>query len=195
MGRPEPVTGECDVEEMDEHFLARVARNGDREAFDELVRRHLSSVYRLCVGLLGGGADAEDAAQETFVRAWQSLRRFDPTRPFGPWVRGIAVKVCQQTLRRRSGEMQRFTPLTGREADDAPEPVPDEAPLADEIMEVLAELDENYRAPLVLFYLHDASVAEVAESLGISQGATRVRLHRGREMLRTMLLERQRDGT
>jgi len=195
MGRSDALAQECDVEAVDERFLARLAHTGDTEAFDELVRRHLSGIYRLCAGMLGGGDDAEDAAQETFVRAWQSLKRYDTSRPFGPWLRGIAVKVCQQGLRRRSGELQRLAPLTGREADDTPDPIPDSSPLAEEVMVALGDLDDNYRVPLVLFYLQDASVAEVAQTLGISPGATRVRLHRGREMLRTTLQDRGSDRT
>ena len=195
MGRPGALAQHSDVEAVDERFLARLAHNGDTEAFDELVRRNLSGIYRLCAGMLGGGDDAEDAAQETFVRAWQSLKRFDTERPFGPWLRGIAVKVCQQGLRKRSADLQRLTPLSGREADDTPDMVEDPSPLADEALEALGDLDDNYRVPLILFYLYDASVAEVAETLGISPGATRVRLHRGREMLREALQEHEGDRT
>ena len=194
MARAEAPVQECDVETGDDRFVAKLARTGDTEAFDELVSRHLPGIYRLCAGMLGGGDDAADAAQETFVRAWSSLKRYDPSRPFGPWLRGVAVKVCQQGLRKRSGELQRLAPLTGREADDTPEMVEDPSPLADDVVEALGELDESYRVPLVLFYLQEASVAEVAETLGISPGATRVRLHRGREMLRTTLQQREGDG-
>lgn len=194
MGRPEALARECDVEAVDERFLARLAHSGDTEAFDELLRRNLPGIYRLCAGMLGGGDDAEDAAQETFVRAWQSLKRYDTDRPFGPWLRGIAVKVCQQGLRRRSGELQRLAPLSGREADDTPEPGDPPSPLADDVVAALDELDDSYRLPLLLFYLHEASVAEVAQTLGISPGATRVRLHRGREMLRHTLQGRNSAG-
>lgn len=193
MARPETLARECDIEAVDERFLARLAHTGDTEAFDELLRRNLPGIYRLCAGMLGGGDDAQDAAQETFVRAWQSLKRYDTERPFGPWLRGIAIKVCQQGLRRRSGELQRFAPLSGREADDTPEEADPSSPLADEVIEALGDLEDSYRLPLILFYLHDASVAEVAQTLGISPGATRVRLHRGREMLRNALQERKED--
>ena len=195
MGRVEPRPIECGIEVLDESLLARMARAGDGEAFDELLERNLSGIYRLCAGMLGGGADAEDAAQESFVRAFESLRRYDPSRPFGPWLRGIAVKVCQQCLRKRSGDLRRTTPLTGREADEVADEVEPDSPLADAALEALSGLDENYRLPLTLFYLGDASVAEVARTLGISPGATRVRLHRGREMLREMLHGQGSDGT
>lgn len=191
MGRTEPPAQGCDLEAQDESFLVLRARTGDTQAFDELLRRNLPGIYRLCAGMLGAGDDAQDATQETFVRAWQNLRRYDPSRPFGPWLRGIAMKVCQQGLRRRSGELQRLTPLSGREAEHLPRPVDPPMPLADEVIAALAELDESYRQPLILFYLHDASVAEVAQTLGISPGATRVRLHRGREMLRDKLQKRR----
>ncbi len=193
MGRSEPTIADCELDAVDERFLARLAHSGDTEAFDELMRRNLPSTYRLCAGMLGVGADAEDATQETFVRTWQSLPRFDTSRPFGPWLRGVAVKVCKQALRKRSGALKRETELTGREADTVAANAEETSDLADEVLEALSQLDDSYRLPLMLFYLEDASVAEVAEALGLSSGATRVRLHRGREMLKAMLEEQGSD--
>ena len=195
MGQTEPRATEGDVAEVDDRFMAGLARSGDTEAFDGLVGRHTSGIYRLCAGMVGTGDDAEDAAQETFVRAWQSLPRYEPDRPFGPWLRGIAVKVCQQTLRKRSGDLKRQTPLTGREADTVAADSGESSPLADEVMNALADLEDSYRLPLILFYLRDGSVAEVAQALGLTPGATRVRLHRGREMLKAALETGESDGT
>ena len=195
MGQTRPRATEGDVAEVEDRFVARLARSGDTEAFDGLVRRHMTGIYRLCAGMLGAGDDAADAAQETFVRAWQSLPRYEPDRPFGPWLRGIAVKVCQQTLRKRSGDLKRQAPLTGREADTAPADSGESSPLADEVMNALADLDDSYRLPLILFYLRDGSVSEVAQALGLTPGATRVRLHRGREMLKAALGTDESDGT
>ena len=186
---------ESDAVKVDDRFLAGLARSGDTAAFDGLVGRHMTGIYRLCAGMLGAGDDAADAAQETFVRAWQSLPRYEPDRPFGPWLRGIAVKVCQQTLRKRSADLKRQRPLTGREADTVPADSGESSPLADEVMNALADLDDSYRLPLILFYLREGSVAEVAEALGLTPGATRVRLHRGREMLKAALETDESDDT
>ena len=85
-------------EEKDER-LAALAAGGDRGAFDALVTRHRQAVYRLCWSATGNAADADDAAQETFVRVYRSLPSYDPARPFGPWLRKIAWN-CGLTVRR-----------------------------------------------------------------------------------------------
>lgn len=177
-----------DSADVTDRRLAILARGGNSEAFDTLIERHHASIFRLCWAMLCDRSDAEDAVQETFVRTYQSLPRYDTERAFAPWLRGVAAKVCLQALRRRSRHVQRQSSLE----DDFREPAAPEPPevsqLATDAVAALAELNETYRLPLTLFYLHEASVAEVAEALGISPGAARVRLHRGREQLKEMLM-------
>ncbi|MFW6437945.1 MAG: RNA polymerase sigma factor [Armatimonadota bacterium] len=172
-----------------DRHLALLAVGGDEDAFDVLIERHLSSIQRLCWSMLCSRSDAEDAAQETFVRAYRCLGRFDTDRAFGPWLRGIATKVCLQMLRKRKRHSGREVSLE-ESFREPPAPEPNEAsPLALEAVHALASLSETYRVPLALFYLEDASVAEVAEALGITEGAARVRLHRGREQIREIILK------
>ncbi|MFW5867513.1 MAG: RNA polymerase sigma factor [Armatimonadota bacterium] len=181
-----PGTAGAGPEVADRH-LALLAVGGDRQAFDLLIERHLSSIQRLCWSMLCGRSDAEDAAQETFIRAYRCLGRFDTQRPFGPWLRGIATKVCLQMLRKRRRHSGREVSLDESYREPAA-PEPHEAsPLAMEAVRALASLSETYRLPLALFYLEDASVAEVADALDISEGAARVRLHRGREQIREIM--------
>ncbi len=168
--------------------LAVRARKGDDSAFDRLIERHQRPVFRLCWSMLGDRSDAEDAAQETFVRAYQSLPSYDAERSFGPWLRGIASNVCLQLLRRRSLRSGRQLSLDASPTDPPAPEDPEPSPLADRAVAALRRLDETYRLPLTLFYLEEASVADVAQALDISPGAVRVRLHRGREKLRRMLL-------
>ncbi len=171
----------------DRHLVA-LACGGSSEAFDLLIERHLPSIQRLCWSMLCDRSDAEDAAQETFVRAYRCLNRYDAERAFAPWLRGIASKVCLQTLRKRGRRANRELSLEDSFYEPAaPE---DEGPSqrAIEAVRALSQLKDTYRLPLALFYLEDASVAEVADALGISQGAARVRLHRGREQLREILM-------
>lgn len=168
--------------------LAARAREGDAAAFERLIESHQGPVFRMCWSMLDDRTEAEDAAQETFVRAWQSLPRFDPRRSFGPWLRGIAANVCLQALRRRGVHGRRQTSLEERPVDPPAPEQPESSPLADRAVAALRELDDTYRLPLVLFYLEEASVADVAAALGVSEGAVRVRLHRGREKLRELLM-------
>lgn len=180
-------TGRDGPNVADRH-LAALATSGDGDAFDLLIERHLGSIQRLCWSMLRSRSDAEDAAQETFVRAYRCLDRFDTDRAFGPWLRGIATKVCLQMLRKRRRHTDREVSLDERYREPAA-PEPREAsPLARKAVRALATLSDTYRVPLALFYLEDASVAEVADALDISQGAARVRLHRGREQIREILL-------
>lgn len=188
----EPDTGPgADASEsldMSDRHLARLASGGNGEAFDLLLERHHSLIYRLCWGLLGDRSDADDATQETFVRAYQSLGKYDATRAFTPWLRGIAANVCLQSLRRRSRRWGRQTSLDTQFVDPVVPSEPERSDLADEALMALSQLDETYRLPLAMFYLEEASVAEMAEALSISPGAARVRLHRGREALRKALM-------
>lgn len=172
-----------------DNLLAARARGGDAAAFERLVEHHQGAIFRMCRSMLGDRTEAEDAAQETFVRAWQSLPRFDTRRSFGPWLRGIAANVCLQALRRRGVHERRQSSLEERAVEPAAPQEGEVSALAERAVEALRALDETYRLPLTLFYLEDATVADVAAALGLSAGAVRVRLHRGREKLREMLMD------
>ena len=82
------------------------ARNGDAGAFALIVERYRQSVFRICVRILGDGDEAEDAVQETFVRAWQSLQGYDPRYSIATWLRTIACRLCYDVLRRRTRQRQ-----------------------------------------------------------------------------------------
>src|SRR5512145_2192035 len=107
-------------EERDEQLAARAAA-GDRNAFDSLVTRHRQAVYRLCWSATGNHADADDAAQETFVRVYRSLASYDPARPFLPWPRKIAWN-CGLSIR-RGGNAGVLT-IADTEAPEAVDPAP-----------------------------------------------------------------------
>ena len=82
------------------------ARNGDAGAFALIVERYRQSVFRICVRILGDSGQAEDAVQETFVRAWQSLQGYDPRYSIATWLRTIACRLCYDELRRRTRRQQ-----------------------------------------------------------------------------------------
>jgi RNA polymerase sigma-70 factor (ECF subfamily) len=159
------------------------AREGDRQAFEGLVSRHRATAYRLALHFLHDPDEADEAAQEAFVRAYQLLTRFDATREFGPWLRGIVAKVCAESRRRRS-RMAEADPET---LERAPGAGFDTSGTTQDVQDALKALPDKYRIPLVMFYVDEASVIDVAYALSLSPGAVRVRLHRGREMLRKKL--------
>lgn len=162
-------------QEGDAALVAR-AREGDASAFGALVERHERDAMAAAIGFLGSRSEAEDAAQEAFVRAWSKLETLrDPSR-FKAWLGGILIRFCHDRLRRLARERRAAGVMeTGHEE------VP--ADTRDIIQETLA-LPLESREVLVLFYLQGLDVGELAEALGISPANAKVRLHRGRRMLR-----------
>jgi RNA polymerase sigma-70 factor (ECF subfamily) len=164
------------------------AQRGDDQAFTQLVEAYQKPVYNLCYRMLGEPESAEDAAQETFLRAFQHLSRYDAQRPFATWLLSIAAHYCIDRLRRR-----RFSTFSIDEQDDdspafeipdADAPNPERESVRREQQEkihgLLASLDDTDRAAIVMRYWHDASEAEIAESLGLTVSAVKSRLHRAR---------------
>ena len=184
--------------------LLEAFRRGDPGAFDDLVRRHEARVHRLAVRMLGDADAALDAAQESFVRAWKGLARFQGASRFSTWVTRIVINQCRNELRRRR-TVKHTQPLsldapgsmTGRNGDTettvgAAVPAaggePWEAVRAREVARALEsclqDLDEESREVLVLRDAEDLSYEDVAEILEVPVGTLRSRLHRARSDLR-----------
>lgn len=183
-------------EERDERLAARAA-GGDRNAFDSLVTRHRQAVYRLCWSATGNHADADDAAQETFVRLFRSLPVYDSERPFLPWLRKIAWN-CALSVRRdgRAG----VPTVAGESLPDLPDPA--EGPEAEaegkeekeRVENAVADLPDELRTVLVLRAVEGLSYAEIAEVAGIPAGTVMSRLSRARARLLASLRAPARGG-
>jgi RNA polymerase sigma factor (sigma-70 family) len=178
--------------ERDERLAARAAA-GDRSAFDALVTRHRAMVYRLCRAAAGSHADADDAAQETFLRAYKALHTYDAERPFLPWLRKIAWN-CALSVRR---DARAGIPLTSaEELPDPPDPSegPDALASANEetrrVAAAVSALPPELRAVLTLRAVEGMSYAEIAEAGGIPVGTVMSRLSRARERLLAVLKAR-----
>ena len=158
--------------------LVRRAQEGDRRAFEQLVQAHRSRLYTLALRELGSAADAEDAVQETFIRAWRALPRFRAQASFGTWVYRICLNAISDQ-RSRSAKRS-TTPL-----DDAREPSDQrdlvaERELATALQEALAGLDESFRTAVVLYDVLGRSYVEIAEILDVPEGTVKSRIFRGR---------------
>ena len=166
--------------------LARRARHGDGTAFDALVQRFHRPVYRFCWRLLRS-SDAEDLAQDTFVRAFVHFERFDPQRPVLPWLIAIARRLCLDLLRRRK-VMARVDTLP---VTDPPPPGPEgEASLREQLSRLeraLDDLDEGPRMAIVLFHIEEMSYRDIAAALEVPMGTVMTWLHRGRAQLKRAL--------
>ncbi|MDX1992269.1 MAG: sigma-70 family RNA polymerase sigma factor [bacterium] len=170
------------------------AIDGDQDAFAELVYTFQDAVYNLCYRILGDGAEAEDAAQEAFLRAYSNLKRYDQDRPFKTWLLSIASNHCIDRLRKRRGvqiSIDEPIPATLSLASDDPQP--EQVALNNErsrrIQAMLNDLAPDYRTAVVLRYWYDYSYVEIAQMLDTTESAIKSRLFRARQMLAEMLGE------
>lgn len=176
---------------MNDRQLVGRARGGEREAFAELVRRHELNIRRLAAGMLSDPTEAEDAAQEAFVKAWERLDSFRGDAAFSTWLHRIAVNQCRDMLRRRARRpwlsWEGLHEKLGREPDHlAPPPVQaSRRPEAgDELRQLLRALPEDARTVLLLRELNGLSYVEIAATLHVSVDAVKARLKRARVAVR-----------
>lgn len=163
------------------------ARAGDVEAFTQLVEAYQKPVYNLGYRMLGNAAEAEDAAQETFIRVYTRLNTYDVNRKFSSWLLSIASHYCIDRLRRRRMTLLSLEDVafTGHLACDKEQP--EEAVARDEkeaqVHQLLNILPEDYRAAVVLCYWYDYSYKEIAQMLDTTESAIKSRLFRARQMM------------
>jgi RNA polymerase sigma-70 factor (ECF subfamily) len=171
--------------------LIERARRGDAGAFREIFRQHGPHVWRFLRDLLGAPASADEATQETFVRAHASLTGGAPIERLLPWLLGVARNVAREHLRARSRTVPMASPVGDAEPESAPDP---EALLAgretgDALARAMASLAEDRRAALALRVDHDLSYEEIAAVLGWPVPKVRNEIHRARRELRAALAD------
>ena len=173
------------------------ARNGDQESFEKLVRLYEKRVFSLTSRMCRNSADAEEAAQEAFLAAWQALPAFRGDASFATWLYRLVSNACVDILRREG----RHQVMAGPSLDDeesSPEP-PDKSPsphalaeraeLRRQIEAGLAALPPEYRQVLILREIHQCTYDEIAQICSIDLGTVKSRINRGRKRLRKILLE------
>lgn len=176
------------TEHDDDARAVRDCLAGGREGYALLLARHRDPVYSFLRRLVGDAADAEDLAQETFLKAFRALASYDPARPLRSWLFGIAHHAALDFLRARRPETLSLDDGDGPPLPAAPDASPESeaaAALDGELVErLLRALPAPYREVLLLRHAEDLSVAEVAAALGLPEGTVKVRLFRAREMMR-----------
>ncbi len=174
------------VHDDPESIIIARARVGDGQAFSRLVAAYQAPIYNLCYRLLGNSHDAEEAAQEAFLRAYTRFNSYDPARPFKTWLFSIAHHYCIDRLRRRR--------LTWLSLDDEPElqpanwraatPTPEEQAMRREreadVQAALSTLPAKDRSALIMRYWYDFSYEEIAQATASTVSAVKSRLHRAR---------------
>lgn len=167
--------------------LVRRCLRSDPAAARELVERFQADVFGLCVRLLRHRHDAEDVAQDVFLRVFRSLARWDQTRPLRPWVLGITVNRCRTAMGKRVG---RPDPADYLADVPDPDPPPADRELADAIAACVGGLRDDYREVFVLFHETGRSYEEIADIIGRPVGTVKTWLHRARQMLLDQLKQR-----
>jgi RNA polymerase sigma-70 factor (ECF subfamily) len=174
--------------------LVEAAAAGDREAFDELVRRHQAAILTLVRVLTSGHGDPEDLAQEVFVRAWRSLRGFRRDSLFRTWLHRVAINVVRTNYSRRMRLLRVIVPFAGREGESGPPDVPsgeeptDAALARRQIIErALATLPDDLRIAVMLRDVQGLDYKEIAAALAVPVGTVESRIFRARQRLKPLL--------
>jgi RNA polymerase sigma-70 factor (ECF subfamily) len=173
------------VTESDAVLVTRCLNN-DEAAVRALVERFQGRVFGVCFRMLGHREDAEDVAQDVFLRAFRHLNRWDSNRPLNPWLMTIAINRCRTLLQQRS---RLPSPSEFVETIAAAE-TPDSADLAEELQLGLEQLREEYRACFLLFYQEELSCVEIGTMLDCPEGTVKTWLHRARRELAEFLRRR-----
>jgi RNA polymerase sigma-70 factor (ECF subfamily) len=187
-----PDAGDADVPRSvfvtEEEQWIEAARGGDKTAFGLLVEAYQDAVYNLTYRMLGNASEAEEAAQEAFVRAYVHLHRYDPQRPFSTWLFSIASHYCIDRLRRRRIDWlplkeEIAEPVRLASASPNPEDVVTGRGREAWIRTLMDTLSPTDRAAITLHYWYDYSYKEIADVLGLTVSAVKSRLYRARRAL------------
>src|SRR5882672_8378564 len=177
----------------DDRELVRRAQSEDKEAFEELIRRHQHRVFAVAGGILRRHEDVEDIAQQVFVKAYFSLKRFDQRAAFSTWLYKITVNECWDLLRKRkarplvyesdfSEEQSRQYSAIEREATKGLD-TSDRMVMRERLENMLGQLEKRDRAMLILKEVEGFSVEEIADSMGLNANTVKVRLFRARRRI------------
>jgi len=188
--------------EMDDHTLLAATRSGDEVAFQEIVRRYRNQITNYVYRMIDDYDRSVDIAQETFVRVYMNVERYQATFSFSTYIYRIAHNLAITELRQR--KRRRLIPLptffSAKEGEEVEVEIPDqdqvladEALISDErrraVTTAIASLPEKYRAALVLCDLEEKSYEEISEVLGLPTGTVKSRINRARNLLREKLRE------
>lgn len=169
---------------MDEAELLAACRGGDQHAFAELVGRHRTNAWHVCLQITGNAHDAEDALQEALTAAWQNLHRFRGEARFNTWLHRIATNAALKVVRRR-----KLT--TSLDDEDSPgidltdhgSGFDEQVVTADTVHHALGQLPEDFRVAIVLAEFADLPYADIAEHQQVSVATVKTRIHRARKQL------------
>ncbi|MFD1037730.1 RNA polymerase sigma factor SigW [Virgibacillus byunsanensis] len=184
---------------MDQMIKEKIiqVKKGDQAAYEDVVSFFQNKIYQHCFRMLGNMHEAEDIAQEAFIRAYVNIHSFDDRRKFSTWLYRIATNLTIDRIRKRKPDFYLDAEIKGAEGLDMYSQLPTDGRLPEEEVESLelqsyihkeiTELPPKYRSIIMLRYLEEFSLKEISEILDIPLGTVKTRIHRGREALRKKL--------
>ena len=196
------MSGKATVLESDVQVIAR-ARRGEESAFAELLRRFRAPVFNLCLRMLKNRDDAEDVAQDVFIKVFGMLERYDDRYAFRSWIFKIAANQCIDFIRRNRVKLQSLDEPMNYKGEEIERQFPDQAPNPEEtvetreigqlLLQITDELPPHYRSMIVLRHQEQLSYEEIADVLDLPLGTVKARIHRARAMMKDKL-KRRRGG-
>lgn len=172
-------------------------KKGDQDAFADIVEYYKDKIFQLCYRMLGNRHEAEDSAQEAFIRAYINIHSYDTSKKFSTWLYRIATNLCIDRIRKKKPDYYLDAEVPGTEgldmysqlaADQAlPEEEVENHELNEKIDQEILNLPEKYRSAIVLKYIEELSLKEISDVLDLPIGTVKTRIHRGREALRNRL--------
>lgn len=170
---------------------------GDQNAFGDIVELYKDKVYQISYRILGNKHEAEDIAQEAFIRAYVNIQSFNMNLKFSTWIYRIATNLCIDRIRKKKPDYYLDAEVSGAEGltmyssipanTSLPEDDVESLELQELIQKEISKLPEKYRTVIVLRYIEELSLNEISEILDIPLGTVKTRIHRGREALRKQL--------
>jgi RNA polymerase sigma-70 factor (ECF subfamily) len=180
-----------------EEKLIKKIKKGDRDAFAELVELYKDKIYQVAYRLVGNAQEAEDVAQETFLRVYANLGHYDPAYKFSTWVYRIATNLSIDLLRKRKLVYSIDKEAPGTDGIDWHDRLADQQPNPEEqtitgelqvqVQQAIDSLSPKYRAIMILRYIEDLSLQEISEVVKLPISTIKTRIHRGRESLKKKL--------
>jgi RNA polymerase sigma-70 factor (ECF subfamily) len=174
-----------------EDILVNEILSGDVNAYALLVKRYQKPMYNLMLRMTGSEQDAVDLTQDAFVKAYEKLEKFNPSAPFFPWLYTMGLNLARDFLRRaKRHPVESYESENGFSTEANPDDALSERLDARQVQEALQTLPVDYREALLLRFHEGLSVGEVAQTLGISLSAAKMKIHRGLSKLRQVLARR-----
>jgi RNA polymerase sigma-70 factor (ECF subfamily) len=181
------------VSHPDDVEILRRCRSGDEKAYRELIQRYQRQVYSIALRMVRQSEDAEDLTQETFVRMFRAIDRYDPNRPFGAWLFTITSRLCIDHIRRRRMKMVSIHWKDSSTDEERTIDIEDQGLRPEELTShaeeerrtqaLIDSLPPHYRIVVLLRHQQDRSYEEIAEMLELPLGTVKARIHRARALL------------